>query len=60
MVNSGIVMINNCPRYGLDEEYIVARESDGELWFYGNYPERMAREVAREVGGVVVRVRDEK
>lgn len=37
-----------------EEKFIVARVSDGELWYYGRYEEERAREVAEEIGGIVV------
>jgi hypothetical protein len=30
--------VNNLPEYAKDAPYIVAREVDGELWFYGAFP----------------------
>ena len=29
--------INNLPKYAEDKKYIVAREIEGELWFWGAY-----------------------
>ena len=37
-----------------EEKFVVARVSDGELWYYGRYEEEKAREVAEEIGGIVV------
>jgi len=37
-----------------EEKFIVARVSDGELWYYGRYEEERAKEVAEEIGGIVV------
>ena len=37
-----------------EEKFVVARVSDGELWYYGRYEEERAREVAEEIGGIVV------
>ena len=37
-----------------EEKFIVARVSEGELWYYGRYEEEKAREVAEEIGGIVV------
>lgn len=47
--------INNFPKYAEDKKYIVAREIDGELWFYGAYDEsNKANEIALEIGGVTL------
>lgn len=47
--------IKNIPAYANDYEFIVAREVDGALWFYGAYADGFkADKVATEVGGVVV------
>lgn len=37
-----------------EEKFVVARVSEGELWYYGRYEEEKAREVAEEIGGIVV------
>lgn len=38
-----------------DEDYIVARLVDTELWYYGTYPTAVrAKEVASELGNGVV------
>jgi len=37
-----------------EEKFVVARVSDGELWYYGRYEEERAKEVAEEIGGIVV------
>ncbi len=46
--------INNCPNTVCTDDFIVVRESEGELWFYGNYENDVfkADEVAQEVGGI--------
>ena len=47
--------IHNVPGYAYDCPYWVAREVEGEYWFYGAYLNApRAREVAAMVGGVVV------
>lgn len=47
--------VNNMPTYAKEYNYIVARECDGEYWFYGAYETAdRANRVAVEVGGVVV------
>ena len=54
--------INNVPKninavtnYG---EYLVVRNCDNELWYYGIYEEELrAQSVAKEIGnGIVVRI----
>lgn len=37
-----------------EEKFVVARVSEGELWYYGRYEEERAKEVAEEIGGIVV------
>lgn len=37
-----------------EEKFVVARVSEGELWYYGRYEEEKAREVAEEISGIVV------
>lgn len=45
--------INNMPATA--RTWIVAREVDGELWYYGSWEEKeKAQEVAYDVGGVMV------
>lgn len=45
--------IKNCPDYVNKYEYVVAREVDGEFWFYGAYDDiEKAREVAAEINGI--------
>lgn len=50
----GAKKINNCPDTVSSGDIIVVRESEGELWFYGNYESDInkADEVAKEVGGI--------
>lgn len=44
--------MNNIPTYAYNYEYIVGREVDGELWFWGAYSTAAAAEdAAREIGG---------
>jgi hypothetical protein len=49
------VEINNYPEYADKYNYIVAREVEGEYWFYGAYDRLKADAVAREVDGKVFR-----
>ena len=52
-----VAKVNNLPRNWEQYTHIVAREVEGELWFYGAwYDEDGAWEQACEVGGVVVAV----
>lgn len=37
-----------------EEKFVVARVSDGELWYWGRYNEEKAKEVAKEIEGVVL------
>ena len=48
------IRINNKPSYANDYEFIVAREIDGEYWFYGAYADGFkADRVAMEIDGIV-------
>lgn len=48
------VMVRNAPEHA--EKYIVARVSNGSMWFWGSWKdEEDAEESARNVEGVVVR-----
>ena len=47
-------MINNKPAYADDYEFIVARECDGEFWFWGAYENGFkAEQAAIEIDGVI-------
>ena len=44
--------VYNVPQYAYEDRFIVAREYDGEFWFWGSYPNiREATNVAWEIGG---------
>lgn len=46
--------IRNCPEYAKDYEFVVVREVDNELWFYGAYENGFkAEQVCLEIGGIV-------
>lgn len=48
------IRINNEPTYAKNYEFIVAREVDGEYWFYGAYADGFkAEKVAVEIDGVI-------
>ena len=52
--NEFIVKVNNLPNYKL-QKYIVARISNGELWFWGTWEtEDQAKKIAEEMDGIVV------
>lgn len=45
--------VKNVPPYAESYEWVVARNHDGELWFWGAYHDKQtAWKVAEEVGGV--------
>lgn len=47
-------MINNIPKYAEDRKYIVAREVDGEFWFWGAFDDNNeAHRTAGEIDGYV-------
>lgn len=52
-------MVKNVADYAKDYKYIVARNIDGELWFWGAWNDRnKANEVAIELGNGVVIVNE--
>ena len=52
------VKVNNVPRFNTTK-YIVARISDGELWYWGRWNEKeKAERVAAEIGAIVVEMED--
>ena len=52
----GVKEIYNCPDYVEGDDVIVARESNGQLWFFGDYKSDLNRayEVAESEGGMVM------
>lgn len=45
----------NAPEYASHYEFVVAREINGELWFWGAYSNGFkADKVANEIGGIVI------
>lgn len=45
------VIINNCPEYAKEHKYIIARNDDLQLWFYGAFDdEKEVRHIAKELG----------
>lgn len=56
MTSKGIVEVQNVPDYVTAGDIIVARHSNGEFWFYGEYDKNRAIEVAEEIGGIVVEI----
>lgn len=49
-----MINIQNMPEYAYEYDFVVARECDGDFWFYGAYKtEKRAYKVALEVGGQV-------
>lgn len=47
--------IHNAPRYAEEYKYIVAREVNGDLWFWGAYSDVFkADQAAEEINGVVI------
>jgi hypothetical protein len=52
------VKVNNVPRFNTTK-YIVARISDGELWYWGRWNDKdKAERVAAEIGAIVVEMED--
>lgn len=52
----GAKKISNCPDYVESSDVIVVRESNGQLWFFGDYKSDLDRayEVAESEGGIVM------
>ena len=49
------IRINNEPDYAKNYEYIVARISNGEFWFWGAYETKnRAEEVSHTVNGIII------
>lgn len=47
--------VMNVKEYAKSKRYIVAREVDGTLWFWGACDDmEQAEQTAKEIGGVVV------
>lgn len=45
----------NAPDYASDYEFVVARQIDDALWFWGAFADGFkAEQVALEVGGVII------
>ena len=45
----------NMPEYANDYEFVIAREVDGDYWFWGAYEDGFkADRIANEIGGVVI------
>ncbi len=45
----------NAPEYASHYEFVVAREIDGDYWFWGAYADGFkADRVAREIDGIVI------
>lgn len=52
---NGEIKINNMSENANKYEFIVARECDGELWFWGAYRFVWdAEAAARDIGGIIV------
>lgn len=52
MLNLNLI---NAPEYAYHYEFVVAREVDGDYWFWGAYSDGFkAEQVALEIGGVVI------
>lgn len=52
------VKVNNVPRDNMFK-YIVARISDGQLWYWGRWNDKdKADRVAAEIGAIVVEMED--
>lgn len=49
------IKINNMPEYAGHYEFVVVRNVDDQLWFYGAYRDGFqADEIAHKIGGLVV------
>lgn len=52
---TGEIKINNMSENAHKYEFIVARECEGELWFWGAYRFVWdAEKAAKEIGGIIV------
>ena len=51
MLNLNLI---NAPEYAYHYEFVVARQVDDELWFWGAYSDGFkAEKAAREIGGFI-------
>lgn len=49
-------IVNNKPEYTDKYRYIVARDVDGQLWFWGAYNDPFkALKAAEEINGIIIR-----
>lgn len=49
------IKINNMPEYASHYEFVVVRNVDDQLWFYGVYRDGFkADEIAHQIGGLIV------
>lgn len=49
------IKINNMPEYASHYEFVVVRNVDDQLWFYGAYRDGFkADEIAHQIGGLIV------
>ena len=47
--------IINAPEYANHYEFVVVREIDNDLWFWGAYSDGFkADKAAREIGGIII------
>lgn len=54
------MMINNKPAYANDYRYIVVRECDRELWFWGAWDELdLASNATEEINGIIIDTEEE-
>ena len=57
-INANGYKVNNVPEYYTNYEYMVAREVDDAMWFWGCYHDfDDALACAQELGGVVIPLR---
>lgn len=56
-----IVNINNCPEYAKNHKFIIARNDEGELWFYGAFDDKAETErIARDLGANAIIIPNQK
>ena len=49
------ITVNNCPDYAKDHKFIIARNDDNQLWFYGAFDDKTeVNRIAKELGDSVI------
>ena len=59
-INANGYKVNNVPEYAMDCKYIVARNCNDSMWFYGAWNNmEIAKKTARENGGILIQIKED-